>query len=277
MSQGELDGDGVEHGPNAGETPLTYVQLKSLAEAEARKAKDAENAPYFVYRLREAWGYGSLNFRDRAARFVGWPVTYAYVLLADAAVRLSLHPWYVRIVTLTIIAAGTVVGIQTEIARPGNDRSYPIIGSLDEGILAIFLIDVVVKLVAEGLAPLHYFSDSWNCFDFTIVAACYVFKIPAIESLGFGSLIAMLRLMRLLRVLKLVKALPQLRIIVEALIAGFGSISFVTVILFIFFYLYANIGMIFFAANDPAHFGNLQLALISLFRLATLDGWSDIM
>ena len=57
-----------------------------------------------------------------------------------------------------------------------------------------------------------------------------------------SSLLSMLRLLRLMRVLKLVKAFPELRIIIEALIAGFGSISFVTVILFIFFYLYANIG-----------------------------------
>jgi voltage-gated sodium channel len=87
----------------------------------------------------------------------------------------------------------------------------------------------------------------------------------------------MLRLLRLLRVLKLVKALPELRIIIEALISGFGSISFVTIILFMFFYLFAILGMMLFGDNDPMHFGNLQLSLVSLFRGATLDDWSDIM
>jgi voltage-gated sodium channel len=132
----------------------------------------------------------------------------------------------------------------------------------------------VVKLVAEGRRPLHYFADNWNKFDFFIVAACYVFFAPALA--GMRSMVSMLRLLRLLRVLKLVKALPQLRIIIEALISGFGSISFVTVILFIFFYLYANIGMMFFLRNDPAHWCNLQTALTTLFRLATLDGYSDL-
>jgi len=92
-----------------------------------------------------------------------------------------------------------------------------------------------------------------------------------------SSLLGMLRLLRLLRVLKLVKALPELRIIIEALISGFGSIFFVTIILFMFFYLYANIGLILFSGNDPTHFGNLQLALLSLFRAATMDDWTDIM
>jgi hypothetical protein len=92
-----------------------------------------------------------------------------------------------------------------------------------------------------------------------------------------SSLLGMLRLLRLLRVLKLVKALPELRIIIEALISGFGSIFFVTIILFMFFYLYANIGLILFSGNDQTHFGNLQLALMSLFRAATMDDWTDIM
>ncbi len=90
-------------------------------------------------------------------------------------------------------------------------------------------------------------------------------------------MVAMLRLLRLLRVLKLVKALPELRIIIEALISGFSSITFVCVILFIVYYLYANIGMMIFARNDPAHFGNLQDAMTTLFRLATFDAWSDLL
>lgn len=87
----------------------------------------------------------------------------------------------------------------------------------------------------------------------------------------------MLRLLRLLRVLKLVKALPELRIIIEAIISGFTAISFVTVILFIFFYLWANIGMLMFSQNDPSSFGNLQSALQTLFRLSTFDTWSSTM
>ena len=35
--------------------------------------------------------------------------------------------------------------------------------------------------------------------------------------------------------------------------------------------------MILFGENDPSHFGNLQLALVSLFRAATMDDWTDIM
>ena len=118
-------------------------------------------------------------------------------------------------------------------------------------------------------------NHAGNCFDFFIVAACFVFMLPFMPDLS--SMLAMLRLLRLLRVLKLVKALPQLRIIIEALISGFGSISFVTIILFMFFYIFAILGMMLFGKNDPMHFGNLQLSLLTLFRSSTLDDWTDVM
>jgi voltage-gated sodium channel len=104
---------------------------------------------------------------------------------------------------------------------------------------------------------------------------CYIFTAPAL-SRGRG-IVAMLRLLRLLRLLKLIKVLPQLRIIVEALINSVGSIFYVVLILFIVFYIYANIGIVLFARNDPAHFKSLQLALITMFRVATMDTWTDIL
>jgi hypothetical protein len=35
--------------------------------------------------------------------------------------------------------------------------------------------------------------------------------------------------------------------------------------------------VILFKPNDPFHFGNIPIAMISLFRATTLDDWSDLM
>jgi hypothetical protein len=43
------------------------------------------------------------------------------------------------------------------------------------------------------------------------------------------------------------------------------------------FYLAANIAMLLFGRNDPAHFGALQDAMVNLFRISTFDGWTDIL
>ena len=213
------------------------------------------------------------------------PVYKLYLKLAIVMDNIANHPIFVNLITITILAAGVVVGFQTELAKPGSNQArmyddidMPTVDALamcDNVILVIFTIDVVVKVIAEGHRPLHYFADSWNCFDFFIVATAFIFMLPFLPNLS--SLLAMLRLLRLLRVLKLVKALPQLRIIIEALISGFGSIFFVAVILFMFFYLYANIGMMMFSESDPMHFGDLQTAMLTLFRSCTLDDWTDVM
>jgi len=92
-----------------------------------------------------------------------------------------------------------------------------------------------------------------------------------------GALLVVLRLLRLLRVLKLVKSLPQLQVIVIALMKGFKSIGYIGIILMMCFYLFAICAMILFSENDPFHFGNLHLSMISLFRASTLEDWTDIM
>ena len=39
------------------------------------------------------------------------------------------------------------------------------------------------------------------------------------------------------------------------------------------FYVYAILGYYTFGENDPAHFGTLAAAMVSLFRAATLAAW----
>jgi voltage-gated sodium channel len=67
-----------------------------------------------------------------------------------------------------------------------------------------------------------------------------------------------------------------LRIIIEVL-SGIGPIAFIVALLFLVFYLLANICVAIFGTNDPMHFGNLHLAFVSLFVVTTLDDWTDAM
>jgi len=52
---------------------------------------------------------------------------------------------------------------------------------------------------------------------------------------------------------------------------------YIGVILVMVFYIFGILAMIMYKANDPWHFANVHLALLSLFRAATLEDWSDIM
>jgi len=102
---------------------------------------------------------------------------------------------------------------------------------LDFIVLIIFIVEIVVKLIAEGNQPLDFFRDAWNVFDFLIVAV-------GLMPFG-GNAVTALRLVRLLRVLKLVRALPKLRILVMGLLKSMSSIAYIGLLLGLLFYLYA--------------------------------------
>ena len=169
----------------------------------------------------------------------------------------------------TIIFAGILVGIQTY-ERQVTHIAH-ILEHLDFIILFIFTVEV---FIAEGTKPLNYFKDPWNDFDFSIVAVCYLaFVTPDVDA----SFIAVLRLARILRVFKLVTAVPKLQILVGALLRSIPSMGYVGVLLFLLFYIYAAMAVFIYGDNDPVHFENLHLAMLSLFRVVTLEDWTDIM
>lgn len=45
----------------------------------------------------------------------------------------------------------------------------------------------------------------------------------------------------------------------------------------IIFYIYAILGYHLFHQHDPEHWRNVGIALLSLFRVVTLEDWTDIM
>ncbi|MEM7145943.1 MAG: ion transporter [Verrucomicrobiota bacterium] len=175
--------------------------------------------------------------------------------------------WFTAFIIGTIVAAGIVVGIQT---FPKLDAEHATLWDfLNRLILAIFTIEIVLKMTALAPRPLDYFKDGWNIFDFTIVAVCF---------LPFGgAYAAVLRLFRLLRVVRLITVIPKLQILVGALLKSLPSMFYVTILLFLLFYIYAVVGVMFFRENDPVHFGTLWTSLLSLFRVVTLEDWTDIM
>ena len=187
--------------------------------------------------------------------------------LFSLCMRIADSAWFKNAITITILFAGVLIGIETYLDFASEHKS--VLHFLDQLILLIFIVEIIVKILAEGTKPWRYFMDSWNIFDFVIVAAVFM-------PFG-GSSIAILRLLRLLRVLKLVRALPKLQLLVNALLRSIPSMGYVSLLLLLLFYIYAVAAVTFFGENDPVHFSDLQTAMLSLFRVVTLEDWTDIM
>ena len=87
----------------------------------------------------------------------------------------------------------------------------------------------------------------------------------------------MLRLLRIFRVLRLISVIPELKKIIEAILESIRRVFFVSLLLFIILYIYATMGSILFAENDPARWGDLGISLITLFQVLTLSSWETVM
>ncbi len=148
-----------------------------------------------------------------------------------------------------------------------------VLQTLDHLVLIIFTLEALIKILAEGNRPLNYFKNPWNIFDFAIVTACLLEPFIHIG----GAFLPVLRLARILRVLRLVSAIPKLQLLVSCLLKSLPSMFYVSILLFLLFYIYGAMAVFLFGENDPIHFRNLQTSILSLFRVVTLEDWTDVM
>lgn len=173
--------------------------------------------------------------------------------------------FFQKFILYTIIAAGLLVGVQTY----DLPHLAATLNVIDKAILWIFVIEAVLKILAEGKRPHRYFFEPWNVFDFVIVLVCF---------LPFDTeYVAVARLFRLLRVLKLLHAVPKLQLLVNALLKSVPSMAYVSILLFLLFYVYGCAAVFLFGANDPVHFSSLPMSMLTLFRVVTGEDWTDVM
>ena len=185
--------------------------------------------------------------------------------------RISNTATFQRLIIAVILFASVLVGIQTY--KGFAARHASVIEFLDAIVLGIFTIEIIIKILAEGSRPMNYFRNPWNVFDFLIVAACLLEPLLPID----GTFLPIIRLARILRVLRLVSVIPKLQILVGCLLKSLPSMFYVTILLFLLFYAYGAMAVFLYGENDPVHFRNLQTAMLSLFRVVTLEDWTDVM
>ena len=146
----------------------------------------------------------------------------------------------------------------------------------------MFVVEVFIKLIAETGscgALMGFFSDAWNLFDVAVLCALVVLTPLATGAGGMGAVrvLRILRLLRALRILRAAKVFPQLTLVLETLIRSFTSVIYVLSFMLLISYIFAIVAVTIFGANDPFSFGTLGRAMTTLFRIATLEGWTPIM
>src|SRR5690606_35120888 len=53
--------------------------------------------------------------------------------------------------------------------------------------------------------------------------------------------------------------------------------GYIALLVFIIFYMYAAMGSMFFASVDAVLWGDVAISMLTLFRVATFEDWTDVM
>ncbi|XP_043384314.1 voltage-dependent T-type calcium channel subunit alpha-1G isoform X3 [Chelonia mydas] len=173
----------------------------------------------------------------------------------------------------------------------------------------IFLAEMTVKVVALGLCfgEKAYLKSSWNVLDGVLVLISVIDILVSMVSDSSTKILGMLRVLRLLRTLRPLRVISRaqgLKLVVETLMSSLKPIGNIVVICCAFFIIFGILGVQLFKGkffvcqgedtrnitnkSDCAeasykwvrhkyNFDNLGQALMSLFVLASKDGWVDIM
>ena len=173
-----------------------------------------------------------------------------------------------RLILALIVISGTLVGVETYPPFSEGTSVGQTILFIQEIILWAFVVEAALKIAAEGSKPWRYFMNPWNLFDFAIIAICFL-PIDAQFAVVF-------RMARLLRALRLLTILPDMQILVSALLRAIPSLGSVGILLLLHFYVYAVMGTFLFHQNDPIRFAKLHNSMLTLFQVLTLEGWNDV-
>ena len=165
-----------------------------------------------------------------------------------------------RFIIALIVLNGAILGIQTSAGLV--EYFDPWLSLLDQLILAVFVLEIVLKLIASGR---EFFRSYWNLFDFFVVA---IALIPA------SGPFAVLRVLRVLRLLRLISVVPRLRFVVETLLHAIPGIASIGVLILIIFYVFAVVATGLYGAAFPDWFGSLGRSMFTLFQIMTLESWS---
>ena len=150
-----------------------------------------------------------------------------------------------------------------------SDVTNQIINLLDYSITIFFVVEITIRFIGEPKKS-EFFKNGWNIFD-TIIVCISLIPIPN------NSSFLLLRLLRVFRVLRIISVIPELKMIIEALLQSVKRVFYVSLLLFIILYIYATIGSILFSEDMPSRWGNVGTAMITLFQVLTLSSWEQVM
>lgn len=186
--------------------------------------------------------------------------------LQDHFFKLRSNRFFEFFVIAVIIFSALVIGVKTYDIPP---HILTFMGWLDTGITLFFLLEISIRFLGEPEKS-KFFRNPWNLFD-TLIVVVSLIPIEDSEMALVG------RLIRIFRVLRMVSIVPELRLLLNSLLKALPQLGYVILLMFIIFYIYAAVGASFFANINETLWGDISIAMLTLFRVMTFEDWTDVM
>jgi voltage-gated sodium channel len=177
--------------------------------------------------------------------------------------RVVESPFFTTLVLAVIVANAVVLGLQTYddlVPRYGD-----LLDVLNDVFLGFFVVELALRIGAYGRHPLRFFRSGWNVFDFVIIAVAFV---PGLRQNS-----TLLRLARLLRVVRVVRLLPDLRILLTAVVRSLPPLGSMAILTTLILFVYGMVGWSLFGDEAPQQWGDIGNAMLTLFVLLTLENF----
>lgn len=187
-------------------------------------------------------------------------------LLQDRFYKLRSNRLFELFVVAVILFSAIVIGAKT---YDIPDNVLTVMGWLDVGVTIFFLVEITIRFMGEPDKK-RFFHNAWNVFD-TLIVVVSLIPIQDSEMALIG------RLIRIFRVLRMVSIVPELRLLLNSLIKALPQLGYVILLMFIIFYIYAAIGASFFVNINQDLWGDISIAMLTLFRVMTFEDWTDVM
>eukprot|EP01043_Picozoa_sp_COSAG02_P009093 COSAG02_NODE_303_length_25213_cov_126.386199_16_plen_1132_part_00 len=224
----------------------------------------------------------------------------SYARLGAKAKAISDHRAFRAVIGILIIGVVLITGINTSsAAADGTEQTW--MQTTEFVIIMVFVTEVLLKVVAEGLMPWRFFHinvkpgtapysphghwqwlfnlrhwlsglQGWNIFDFVVVVICVMQQVAEQDN---GNMVV-LRMIRLIKVLQLFMEVDQIRAVLLGLAGGLHALIFILVVFSVIFYVYGLVGIHMFGLSDEFHFSNLGYAVTTMARMA-MGPWQDVL
>jgi voltage-gated sodium channel len=186
--------------------------------------------------------------------------------LKTALIALHNNKLFEFVVIGVIILSSLLIGVKTYDIDPNY---LTVLQVMDASVTVFFLTEIIIRFTTTENKK-RFFHNGWNVFDTIIV-------VVSIIPIDQGEYALLARLIRIFRVLRLISAIPELRKLVSALVKALPSMGYVLLLMFILFYMYAAVGSFIFEPINKELWGDIAIAMLTLFRVVTFEDWTDVM